>query len=306
MLRYLAYRALISLLALWILATASFFLLRALPGSPFQTEIPIPPEIEAHLSHYYGLDRPLLAQYATYLDRLLHGDMGYSLKYANRSVNGIIAEAFPVSAALGLTAIGFAVPVGIVFGVVSARLRGQAVDYGLVALAVLGMSVPSFIVGAMLQYWFGVRLRWLPVAEWGSPAHVVLPAFALGLTMIASLTRTMRASMLEVVEQEFVKTARMKGLSEWQIVFRHELRNALIPIVTHLGPLVAFTVTGSFVIEQLFAIPGLGRYFVMSVTSLDYTTAMGLTVFLGALVIAFNLLVDLAYTLVDPRIQIAR
>lgn len=306
MARYVVNRLLVSLATLWLLATLSFVLLHALPGNPFQTEQLLTPEMQQRLMSYYGLDRPLWEQYLNYMGNLLRGDLGYSIKYTNRSVNDIIAAAFPVSASLGLYSLAFAVPLGLFFGIVSARKRGRPLDYSLVVMAVLGMSVPSFLLAAMLQQWFGVRWSLLPVSQWGTPAHAVLPAVALGLPTVASVTRTMRASMLEVVSQDYIKTAQIKGLSDLEIVWRHQIRNALLPVVTGLGPLIAFMLMGSFVVEQIFAIPGLGRHFVMSVMSLDYTMALGLTVFLGAAVVVMNFLVDLAYAVVDPRIRITR
>ncbi|MTI95915.1 MAG: ABC transporter permease [Firmicutes bacterium] len=304
--RYIIYRIFISLATIWLLATVSFFLLRSLPGNPFQTEMPISVEMQEQLMQYYGLDQPILRQYVSYMGNLLQGDMGYSIKYTNRTVNGIIANAFPVSASLGLRALAFAIPVGMFFGIVSARKRGHALDYSLVLIAVIGMSVPSFILGSALQYLFGVQWSVLPVAQWKGFAYTILPTLAMGMTMVASLTRTMRASMLEVISQDYIKTAKSKGVSERQIVWRHQIRNALLPVVTNLGPLIATTLMGTFVIEQIFAIPGLGRHFVMSVQALDYTMVLGLTVFYGSFLVFLNFAVDLAYGLIDPRIRITK
>lgn len=304
--RYLLKRFLISIVTIWLLATASFFLLKALPGNPFQTEKLLKAEVQARMMKYYGLDRPLIEQYFTYISNLLRGDMGYSLKYTNRSVNSIIAGAFPVSASLGLRALAFALPLGLFLGVVAARKRGQAVDYLCVLVAVIGLSVPSFIMGSLLQYVFAVKLRLLPVARWDGFKYTILPAIAMGMSMVASLTRTMRASMLEVTTQDYIKTAQAKGLRTRQIVWSHQIRNAMVPIVTGLGPLVASVLMGTFVIEQIFAIPGLGLHFVQSVQSLDYTMTLGLTVFFGSFLVTANFLVDIAYGLVDPRIRIEK
>lgn len=306
MLRYVVTRFFISLLTIWLLATVSFFLLRTLPGNPFQTEMPISLEMQERLMNYYGLDQPLHQQYLSYMGNLLQGDMGYSMKYSNRTVNSIIASAFPVSASLGLRALAFALPVGLLFGITAARKRGHAIDYSLVFIAVICMSVPSFIIGATLQYLFGVQWQILPVAQWKGFTYTILPTIAMGMMMVASMTRTMRASMLEVISQDYIKTAKAKGLSERQVVWRHQIRNALIPIVTGLGPLIATTLMGTFVIEQIFAIPGLGRHFVMSVQALDYTMALGLTVFFGSFMVFLNFAVDLTYGLVDPRIRITK
>lgn len=303
--RYILRRLIISLITIWLLATASFFLLRTLPGNPFAiSEKLLSAETQQRLMTYYGLDRPLVEQYLRYMGNLLQGNMGYSLKYTNRSVNSIIAGAFPISASLGLRALAFALPVGLFLGVVSARRRGQAVDYLCVFISVIGISVPSFIMGTLLQYVFGVRLELLPIAQWKGFSYTILPTIAIGLGMIGSLTRTMRASMLEVTSQDYIKTAKAKGLSETRIVMDHQLRNSLLPIVTGLGPLVAGVLMGTFVIEQIFAIPGLGQHFVNSIQSLDYTMTLGLTVFFGAFLVTANFLVDLAYGLIDPRITI--
>lgn len=306
MTRYILRRLLISIVTVWILATVCFFLLRLLPGNPFQTEKLLSMEMQQRMMSYYGLDRPLFSQYLTYLGNLLHGDLGYSIKYNNRSVNGIIAGAFPISASLGLRALAFGLPVGLFLGVISARRRGRAVDYMCVFVAVIGISVPSFIMGSFLQYVFSVKLGLLPVALWKGFAYTILPVLTMSFGMIAGLTRVMRASMLEVSMQDYMKTAKAKGISTRQTVIRHQMRNALIPIVTGLGPMVASILMGTFVIETIFAIPGLGQHFVSSIQSLDYTMTLGLTVFYGSFMVTANFLVDLAYGLVDPRIRIAK
>jgi oligopeptide transport system permease protein len=304
--KYIFRRLLISIITIWLLATSAFFLLRTLPGNPFlMSERLLSVEMQDRMMAYYGLDKPLVEQYFTYMGNLLQGNMGYSLKYTNRSVNSIIETAFPVSASLGLCALAFALPVGLFLGVVSARKRGQAVDYLCVFISVIGISVPSFIMGSLLQYLLGVKLDLLPIAQWKGAEYMIMPTIAMGLSMIGSLTRTMRASMLEVTSQDYIKTAKAKGLSGTQIVWNHQLRNALLPIVTGLGPLVAGILMGTFVIEQIFAIPGLGQHFVTSIQSLDYTMTLGLTIFFGAFLVTANFLVDLAYGLIDPRITIS-
>lgn len=257
------------------------------------------------MKEHYGLNEPLYKQYVQYLGNLLQGDFGYSLKYVNRSVNSIIADSFPVSAELGLRALALALPIGLLLGVIAARRRGKAADYMCVLIAVIGVSVPSFIAGTLLQYSFGVKLNWFPVAQWKGWEYTVLPSIAMGLGLLATLTRLMRASMLEVNSQDYVKTAKAKGLNETQIVWRHQLRNSMLPIVTVLGPLVANVLMGTFVVEQIFAIPGLGMHFVQSVQSLDYTMALGLTVFFGIFLVAANFIVDLVYGFIDPRIRVA-
>lgn len=306
MTRYILRRVLISVVTIFFLATASFFLLRTLPGNPFQTETVMSEQMQERMMSYYGLDRPLLEQYAQYMGNLVRGDMGYSMKYTNRTVNSIIQNAFPVSAELGLRALALAAPMGLFLGVLSARKRGQPVDYLCVLFAVIGISVPSFIMASLLQYLFGVQLDLLPVARWTSEKHKILPVIAMSLPMLASLTRLMRASVLEVVTQDYIKTAKAKGLSDAKIVWSHQIRNALVPILTVMGPMVATTLVGTFVIEKIFAIPGLGLHFVQSIQGLDYTMTLGLTVFFGVFLVSANFLVDIAYGLVDPRIRIAK
>lgn len=306
MVKYIFKRLIISIVTIWLLATVSFFLLRALPGNPFQTEKLMTVEMQERMMAYYGLDRPLIEQYFTYMKNLLHGNMGYSLKYTNRTVNSIIASTFPVSAELGLRALAVALPTGLALGVASARKRGKVIDYICVVVAVIGVSIPSFIMGSFLQYVFAIKLKILPVSQWETTAHTVLPTVALALSLMATLTRVMRASMLEVVMQDYIKTARAKGLSEGRIVWSHQIRNALIPVLTMLGPMVTSVLMGTFVIEKIFAIPGLGQHFVNSITGLDYTMTMGLTIFYGTFMVFANFLVDIAYGIVDPRIRITK
>jgi oligopeptide transport system permease protein len=305
--RYIVHRLIISVVTIWVLATVSFFLLRVLPGNPFQTPEGVDEAMMARIYRYYGMDRPLIVQYLTYMANLLRGDMGYSMKYTNLTVNGIIASAFPVSAQLGIISLSVAIPIGLFLGVLSARKRGQAVDYMCVIIAVIGISIPGFIVGSLMQYVFGVKLRILPVSQWKTGiSYKIMPVIAMSLGMIASLTRNMRASMLEVTTQDYIKTAQAKGLPAWRIVWSHQIRNSLVPIVTMLGPMVASVLMGTFVIEKIFALPGLGRHFVDSITSLDYTLTLGLTIFFGSFFVAANFLVDLAYGLIDPRIRVSK
>ncbi len=304
MAKYIVKRLLISVITIWLLATISFFLLRTLPGNPFQTNQILSIEMQEKMMTYYGLNRPLLEQYITYLSNLIRGDMGYSLKYTNRTVNSIIKTTFPISASLGLKALALALPIGLFLGVASAKKRGQAVDYACVFISVLGVSIPSFILGSFLQYIFALKLKILPMAQWSTPLHTILPTIALALSLLATLTRVMRASMLEVTTQDYVKTAKAKGLTESKITWSHQIRNAMVPILTLLGPMVATVLMGTFVIEKIFAIPGLGQHFVNSITGLDYTMTMGLIVFYGIFMVTANFIVDIAYGFVDPRIRI--
>ncbi len=305
MLRYILKRLLVSLITIWILATLTFFLVRILPGDPFTSE-KITPEIKANMMKYYGLDKPLPVQYATYMGNLVKGDMGYSLRYKNREVNNIIADAFPASAELGIRSLAFSVTVGLILGIIAALNHNKGWDYASMVIAVIGVSVPSFVIGALVQYLFGIHWKLRPVAQWKSFAHTIMPTFSLGLGTLALIARLMRTSMLEVVGQDYIKTAKAKGLSPAQVTIKHQIRNAILPVVTVLGPLVAALLTGTFVVEQIFAIPGLGRHYVLSIQNLDYTMVMGLTIFFGAFLVFMNFIVDIAYGLVDPRIRVGK
>ncbi len=292
-----------SALMLFILITVSFFMVKLIPGSPFTSE-KMQAGNKAAIYAYYGLDRPVYEQYFTYLGNLMKGDLGVSYKLRAVSVNQIIATAFPYSLDLGLRAIGFALTMGLLLGIIAAYQRGKAMDTFTMVLAIIGISVPSFIVGFFIQYVFAVKLHWFPVAEYESLAHTVLPTFALGLGMLATIAKYTRTSMLDVISSDYIKTADAKGLSKTRIIIVHQLRNALMPIVTLLGPMVAMVITGTFVVENVFAIPGLGRHYVTSVQNLDYTLITGLTIFFAVLLVLMNLIVDIAYAFLDPRIQL--
>jgi oligopeptide transport system permease protein len=306
LLRYILKRALISLITIWVLITLTFFLVRMVPGDPFTSE-KITPEIKANMMKYYGLDQPLYKQYVRYLGHLItEADMGQSLRYKARSVNDVIANNFPVSAELGLRALLFATVVGVSLGIVAALNHNKGWDRFSIIVAVVGISIPNFIVAGLLQWIFGVKLQWLPVATWKTEAHKLMPAFALGLGTLASLARYMRTSMLEVVGQDYIKTARAKGLSPIQVTIKHQIRNAMLPVVTILGPVTAGLLTGGFVVESVFAIPGLGQYFVRSMQNLDYPMILGTTIFYGSFLIIMNFVVDIVYGLIDPRIRVAK
>ncbi len=305
MLKYIGQRFLISLITVWVLATLVFFLIRALPGDPFTSE-KITPEIKINMMRYYGLDKPLPVQYLKYMGNLLKGDMGYSLRYKNRTVNQIIADAFPNSAELGLRSLVLSITFGLLLGIVAALNHNKTWDYICIIIAVIGVSVPSFIIGGLIQYLFGVKLGWLPVAQWKGFAYTIMPSFALSLGTLALLARLMRTSMLEVVNQDYIKTAKAKGLNQVQITIKHQIRNAILPVITVLGPIVASLITGTFVIESIFAIPGLGRHYVIGLQNLDYSMTLGLTIFFGAFLVFMNFLVDIAYGFVDPRIRVSK
>ena len=304
--KYILKRLLISVVTIWLIATCSFFLLRTLPGTPFGSTQLMSQEMRDNMEAYYGLDRPLLEQYLTFMQNLLRGNFGYSLKYVGRSVNDVIAQTFPVSAQLGLQAYAISFPIGVFFGIIAARKRGRPLDYTLVAFSVLGVSVPVFILASLLQYVFAIQLQLFPVAQWKSFAYTVLPTLTLAIGSIAGKTRNMRTLMLEVVTEDYVKTAKAKGLSAARIVWSHQIRNAIIPMIPSLGMEIVSILMGSFVVEQIFAIPGIGAYFVTSVQSLDYTMTLGLTVFFGVFVVSANFIIDLIYGLIDPRIRVAK
>jgi len=303
--RYVLNRLIVSLITAWVLVTIVFFLVRLLPGDPFLSE-KITPEIRANMMKYYGLDKPLHIQYVTYLKNLLKGDFGYSLRYKNRTVNEVISQAFPYSADLGIRAVILATTAGIILGIIAALNRNKGWDYLSMFIAIVGVSVPSFVIGPILQYVFATKLNLLPVSQWKSFAHTIMPTFALSLSSLALVARLMRASMLDVVNQDYIKTAKSKGLSPFQIIWKHQIRNAILPVITVLGPVTATLLTGTFVVEQIFAIPGLGKFYVLGIQNLDYSLVLGMTTFYGLFLIAANFVVDIIYGLVDPRIRIAR
>jgi len=292
-----------SLVTLWAIATITFFMMHAVPGDPF-SDPKLPPAIHANMLRTYGLDRPLGEQYVLFLNNLLHGNFGTSLR-TGRPVGETIANGLPNSMILGLEALVFAVVIGIALGIIAALNRNKPLDYLAVIVAIIGVSVPSFVVAALFQYFFGVYLQILPVAGWKGWEFHILPAFALGLSMLAVITRLMRSQMLEVINQDYIRTARAKGLSRGELVWRHEIRNAILPVITILGPLTAAILTGTFVIETMFNIPGLGRYFVTSISNRDYSMIGGTTVFYSMILILANFVVDTLYGVIDPRIRVS-
>ena len=304
MARYILKRFIVSLLTVLVLVTTVFILIRLLPGDPFVSE-KMTPEVRANMMAYYGFDKPIHVQYFRYISNLLRGDLGLSLKYSNRSVNTMLAQTFPVSADLGIRAIVLATTLGLFFGIMAALNNGKFLDYFCVFIAIVGVSVPDFIMGSLLQYVFGLKLKLFPIARWEGFKYTILPTFALSLYTLAIITRTMRASMLEVVNQDYIMTAQAKGLPRWQIIIRHQIRNAILPIVTILGPITAGILTGTFVIEQIYAIPGMGRFYVSGINDLDYSMILGMTVFYGVFLVAANFIVDIIYGIVDPRIRIS-
>ncbi|MBP3041126.1 ABC transporter permease [Bacillaceae bacterium Marseille-Q3522] len=305
MVKYLGKRILFMLVSLFLIITATFFLMRLAPGNPFASERNVPPEIEANLNAHYGLDRPWYVQYTDYLLRVVKWDFGPSFKYESQSVNDIINDGFPISLLLGLEAICIAIAFGVILGVIAALRHNKWEDYGAMVIAVFGISVPSFIMATFLQYFLAIKTGWFPVARWESFVHTILPALSLAATPMAYIARLTRSSMLEVLSNDYIKTAKSKGLNEWAITIKHTIRNAMLPVVSYMGPLSAAIITGSFVVENIFAIPGLGTHFVTSITNRDYTVIMGVTVFYSILLLLSVLLVDIIYGLIDPRIKLA-
>jgi ABC-type dipeptide/oligopeptide/nickel transport system permease component len=300
---------LLGLVTIWFIASATFFGMHAVPGDPLAGDKAMTPQIRANLEAKYGLDQPLGTQYVIYLGNIARGDFGISYTQENRRVNDIIREHFPISATLGILAIVFAGLGGVLWGALTALYRNQWPDVVIMFAVILGISVPSFVVAAISQ-WSLVGLNLaagttiLPIGGWGSVWHMLVPALVLGLSTMAYLTRLMRSSMLEVVGTDYIRTAKAKGLPPTQIFSRHQLRNAILPVITVLGPAIAGITTGGFVVEIVFAIPGLGRYFVQAIQQLDYTVIMGTTVFYGAFLVFMVILVDLFYGLIDPRVRV--
>jgi oligopeptide transport system permease protein len=304
MIRYALSRALGAIPTLLVVITLAFFLMRAAPGGPFDEERALPPEIAANLNARYGLDRPLHEQFIRYVSGLAVGDFGPSFKYKDFTVTELIATGAPVSAALGLGALAVAVVLGTLIGVVAALRQNSWVDSTIMALAMTGIAVPGFVIAPLLSLVFGLYLRWLPVGGWtGGLADMVLPVIALSLPYVAYIARLTRGSMIEVLRTNYLRTAYAKGLSPATIVRRHALKAAMLPVVSYLGPAAAGLLTGSVVIETIFGLPGIGRYFVQGALNRDYTLVMGVVVLYGALLILFNLLVDLAYGWLDPRLR---
>lgn len=305
MLKYSLRRALGALPTLLVLFTLSFFLMRAAPGGPFDSERSLPPEIEANLNARFHLDQPLYQQYFSYLEDVVSGRFWPSIQYADFNVKELIASGFPVSLQLGLSALLLALILGCFIGAIAALKQNSKTDYSVMALAMAGISVPSFVLAPLLVLLFAVYLGWFPAGGWngGALANQVLPIVVLALPQIAWISRLMRGSMIDVLRSPYILTARAKGLPWGLILRRHALKPALLPVVSYLGPAAAGIVTGSIVVESIFQLPGIGRYFVQSAVNRDYTLVMGVVLFYGMLIIAFNFVVDLLYALLDPKVR---
>jgi oligopeptide transport system permease protein len=289
---------------LWLVATATFVLMHVIPGGPFDQEKSLPPEIRANVDSKYHLDRPVLTQYVFYLGDLLRGDFGPSYKYLGRNVNDMIRETFPVSMQLGLWAVLISILLGVGAGILAAARPLSWMDHAAMFLATAGISVPSFVIGTFLILIFSYRLHLFPAALWEGWRYSVLPAVTLALLPAAYIARLTRSSMLEVLNKDFIRTVRAKGFGERRVLFKHALKNSITPVVSFLGPLTATLVTGSFVVEFIFSVPGMGRYFITAVTNRDYPLIMGVTLIYAVLIVAANIVVDLVYIWLDPRMRI--
>ncbi len=304
MVKYIAKRIGLAIVTIWAVATITFFLMNLVPGGPFLSEKAISPQATAALEAKYGLDKPLFQQYLTYITDALHGDFGDSLKQRGRTVMDIIKMKFPVSARVGGVSVLVSLILGVPLGCIAALKRGKFADSLISVVATCGIAVPSFVICTLLLYFFGVKLQILPTMGLTTAKHYVMPVMALAVYPTAYIMRLMRSSMLDVLGQDYMRTAKAKGLAGGKILFKHALRNAILPVITYVGPLLAYTVTGSFVVEKIFTIPGLGGEFIAAINGRDYTLIMGTTIFLATLIILMNVVVDIVYKLVDPRIKL--
>lgn len=304
MLNYIVKRVFASIVTIFVVISLTFILMHKIPGGPFDGEKKLPPQIEANLKQKFGLDKPLHEQYIMYLKNLAKGELGPSMSYSGMTVNDVIGYSFPASAKLGIVSVVFALIVGLYLGITAALKQGKWQDSATMVIATLGVTVPSFVLATFLIYVFALKLGWFPVIGFDGPENYVLPVIALGGYSMAFIARLGRSSFLEVVRQDYMRTAKAKGLSRFTVIYKHGLRNALIPVITYIGPLVAGILTGSFVVESLFGIPGLGGEFVRSITNRDYTTILGVTVFYSTFLIMCNLVVDILYGIIDPRIKL--
>jgi oligopeptide transport system permease protein len=303
MFRFIAARLLQTIPVLFVVATLTFFMVRLVPGGPFDAERTVAPEIKRELEAYYGLDKPVFRQYLDYLGRLVRGDLGPSYKYANRSVNEMIAATFPVSLQLGGLALSLALLLGITAGVIAALRPNSPLDYTASGISMMGICLPTFVLGPLFILVFALQLRWVNASGWFDASDRILPALTLGIAYAAYIARLTRGGMLEILSQDFIRTARAKGASEARIVLRHALRGGLLPVISFLGPAAAGILTGSFVIETIFQIPGLGRHFVTSAFNRDFTMVTGIVVFYAVLIVFFNLVVDIIQVWLNPKLK---
>lgn len=306
MTRYILNKMFFFILSLFMLASITFMLMKSIPGDPFMSEKNIPPEIKARIMAHYGLDKPVLEQYGIYLSKLVQGNLGISMKMQDREVVEFIRDSFPFSMKLGIVAVIVSVLVGVTLGMTAAFNHRKMLDTSAMVLAVVGVSVPSFVMASILQWLLGVKFPIFNVVGLQEAKDYVLPTIALAALPIAFIARLTRSNMLEVLHSDYIKTARAKGLSTWTVMQRHVLRNGILPVVTYLGPLTANVITGSFIIEQIFGIAGLGKIYVMSIGNRDYSLIMGITIFYGLILMSARFITDLAYGFIDPRIKLGK
>jgi oligopeptide transport system permease protein len=305
MLKYTLRRLLYMIITLWIIVTITFFLMKLLPGNPFgENSGKLPAASIKLLREAYGLDQPVWQQYLKYINNVLHGDLGLSYQFPNRSVMTVIHQSVFASMELGVESLILAVVVGLMLGIFAALRHNKFGDYTAMFLALVGVSIPSFVIAPLLSLFIGVKLHWLPPGLWKGPEYRILPAISLSLGTIAILARMMRASMLDVANLDYIKTAKSKGLPTSKVVWGHMVRNAILPVVTIIGPISVNLITGTLVVETIFAVPGLGSQFVLAITSNDYTMIMGLAIFYAAILVVVMFLTDIAYGLIDPRIRL--
>ena len=308
MLKYILKRLGAGLVSIFVLVTITFFLMHAIPGGPFSPaeERNVPQKVLDQIADKYGLNDPVPVQYVKYLNNLLHGDLGTSFKRQDTTVNELIANGFPVSASVGIWGVALALAVGIPLGMVAAVKRGKLPDAFSMVFATIVVSVPSFVVCVLMMYLFCEKWKIFPSYGLTSWRHYVLPVFCMAFSQIAYITRLMRSSMLETMRQDYIRTERSKGVPEFQVIGKYALKNSILPVVTYVGPMVAALLTGTFIIEKLFSIPGLGRYFVSAISDRDYSVTLGLTIFVGTMIVICNLIVDILYAVIDPRVKITK
>lgn len=306
MLRFVVQRLVVAIPTLFVVITVAFFMMRAAPGNPFATDRKLPPAIEKNIAAKYHFDRPLYVQYAEYVGGVLHGDLGPSLKYRDKTVLDIIGQNWIVSFKIGMAAFALMVILGVSLGVIAALRQNGPADHVVMSIAVLGICIPTFVTAPLLQLVFGSELGWLPIGSWdgGALPNLVMPVIVLAAPQVAIISRLTRAGMIEALHSNYVRTARAKGLPEFDIVVRHALRAAVLPLVSYLGPAFAGLMTGSLVVERIFGLPGLGKFFVNSALQRDYTVVMGMVIFFAALVIVLNLVSDVLYAVLDPRVRL--
>lgn len=304
MARYIIKRVIIGIITAFVVATLTFFIMNMVPGGPFLSEKAVTPQAQAAMEAKYGMDKPLYVQYLNYMKGLLTGDLGISIKKRGFTVNDIIKNKFPVSAKLGALAVLVSVLIGVPLGSIAAYRRGKLADNIIIVFSTAGIAIPSFLSATLMLFIFSVKLSLLPSLGLTTPASYIMPVIALAIYPTSYISRLMRSSMLDVIGQDYMRTARSKGVSPFVSIFKHALRNAILPVVTYLGPLLAYLMTGSFIVEKIFTIPGLGHEFVGAISSRDYPLIMGTTIFLATFIIFMNVVVDVAYAFIDPRIKL--